>query len=257
MGDISKPVYIYGKQPVNEAIESNWRVLEIIVCEKGRDKQDEPVLEKARAMGIKISWMEPKQFHARFPKASQGIAAKVGGVEFLGLDELLAGVPQGQPPLFVALDGIQDPQNLGSICRAVHAMGAHGLVVPRRRTAPFGEGAFKASAGAIFYLSISEVPNIHHFVRWCNKNGIWVCGLDSGADLDLWDVDLTVPTALVVGSEGKGISRLVRDRCDYLARIPMYGKINSLNAAVACGMALYEVQRQRNQREQAANRGAS
>ncbi|HHT85327.1 MAG: 23S rRNA (guanosine(2251)-2'-O)-methyltransferase RlmB [Bacillota bacterium] len=245
MAGTRKTIHIYGKQPVNEAVESGWPVVEIIVRGKGDDRQVRPILDKARDRNIKISGMEPRDFDLRYAKASQGIAARVGDVVFKHPEQLLAGVPRNQTPLFVALDGIQDPQNLGSICRTSHAMGVHGLVVPRRRTAPFGEGAFKASAGAVFYLPISEVPNIHHFVQWCKKNGVWVCGLDGTADTSLWDMDLTVPLALVVGSEGKGISRLVRERCDYLARIPMSGKIDSLNAAVACGMALYEVQRQR------------
>jgi len=245
MAHSGKTIHIYGKQPVNEALESGWPVKVILV--RGRDDQGhaDSVLKKARSRGIKISTMDPRDFDSRFPKASQGIAATVGEVKFKPLEQLLAGVPLDEVPLFVALDGIQDPQNEGSICRTSHAMGVHGLVVPRRRTAPFGEGAFKASAGAMFHQPISEVPNIHHFIQWCKKNGIWVCGLDGGADTSLWEMDLTVPLALVVGSEGKGLSRLVRERCDYLAKIPMFGKIDSLNASVACGMALYEVQRQR------------
>ncbi|HHX10559.1 MAG TPA: 23S rRNA (guanosine(2251)-2'-O)-methyltransferase RlmB [Firmicutes bacterium] len=246
MADSRRTIHVYGKQPVSEAVESGWPVLEITVRGQGDDRHLRTVLEKARSRGIKISRMEPRDFDSRFAKASQGIAARVGDVVFKQPEQLLAGVPQHQVPLFVALDGIQDPQNLGSTCRTSHAMGVHGLVVPRRRTAPFGEGAFKASAGAMFYQPISEVPNIHWFVQWCQKNGIWVCGLDGTAETSLWEADLTVPIALVAGSEGKGLSRLVRERCDYLAKIPMFGRIDSLNAAVACGMALYEVQRQRN-----------
>jgi 23S rRNA (guanosine2251-2'-O)-methyltransferase len=246
MSKSRKTIYVYGKQPVSEAIESNWPVFDILVRGRGNDRHKDPVLVEARNRGIKVSVMEPRDFDSRFPKASQGIAAKVGDVVFRELEQLLAAVPRGQAPLFVALDGIQDPQNLGSICRVSHAMGVHGLVVPRRRTAPFGEGAFKASAGALFYLPVSEVPNIHWFVQWCKKHGIWVCGLEGTAETSVWETDLTVPIALIVGSEGRGLSRLVRERCDYLARIPMLGKIDSLNAAVACGMALYEVQRQMN-----------
>ena len=157
MAGTRKTIHIYGKQPVNEAVESGWPVVEIIVRGKGDDRQVRPILDKARDRNIKISGMEPRDFDLRYAKASQGIAARVGDVVFKHPEQLLAGVPRNQTPLFVALDGIQDPQNLGSICRTSHAMGVHGLVVPRRRTAPFGEGAFKASAGAVFYLPISEV----------------------------------------------------------------------------------------------------
>ncbi|HHY12165.1 MAG TPA: 23S rRNA (guanosine(2251)-2'-O)-methyltransferase RlmB [Firmicutes bacterium] len=242
----SRKIHIYGKQPVNEAVESGWPVFEIMVRGRVDDQFIKSILEKARLRGIGISVMEPGDFDSRYAKASQGVAARVGEVPFKELGQLLEEVPRHQDPLFVALDGIQDPQNLGSICRTSHAMGVHGLIVPRRRIAPFGEGAFKASSGAVFYQTISEVPNIHHFVQWCKRNGVWVYGLDAAAQKSLWEMDLTGPIALVVGSEGHGLSRLVRERCDFLAGIPMFGNIDSLNAGVACAMALYEVQRQRN-----------
>ncbi|MGI6163810.1 MAG: 23S rRNA (guanosine(2251)-2'-O)-methyltransferase RlmB [Bacillota bacterium] len=239
-------VYIYGKQPVSEALESGWPVREIIVRGRAEDDVSKSIVEKARARGIDVFFMGPRDFDSKYDRASQGVAARVGQVGFKQLDGLLSEVPPQQDPLFVALDGIQDPQNLGAICRTSHAMGVHGLVIPRRRTAPLSEGAFKASSGAVFYQSICEVPNIHHFVQWCRKNGVWVYGLDAGGEKGLWEMDFSGPVALVVGSEGQGLSRLVRERCDFLVRIPMYGRISSLNAGVACAMALYEVQRQRN-----------
>ena len=243
-------IHIYGKQPVNEAIESDWPVFEITVRGKTEDSFVGSILEKARGKGIRVSSVNPKDFDTVYAKESQGIVAKVGRVRFEDPGQLLSEIPLNQDPLFLALDGIQDPQNLGSICRTAHAMGVHGLVVPRRRTAPFGEGAFKASAGAIFHQSICEVPNIHQFVRWCKKEGIWVCGLDVGSNTQsLWEMDLTGPIAFVVGGENRGLSRLVRERCDFLAKIPMFGRIDSLNAGIACAMALYEVQRQRNLRK--------
>ncbi len=244
----SGKVYVYGKQPVSEALESSWPVLEIILRGRANDDFSRSILEKARAQGVDVFFMNPRDFDSRYDKASQGVAARVGQVDYRHPDRLLAEVPPQEDPLFIALDGIQDPQNLGSICRTSHVMGVHGVIVPRRRTAPLGMGAFKASSGAIFYQPISEVPNIHYFVQWCQKNGVWVYGLDAEGEKDLWEMDLSGPVALIVGSEGQGLSRLIRERCDFLVRIPMYGKISSLNAGVACAMALYEVQRQRNYR---------
>ena len=243
-----RKITIYGKQPVNEALESEWPVYEIIV-RKGQDgSQLESILAKARSSGISITYMDDRDFDAVYGKSAQGVAAVIGEVVFKDLDEVLGQVPSGEDPLFVALDGIEDPQNLGSICRTSHAMGVHAVVIPRRRTAPIAEGAFKASAGAVFYQPVCEVPNIHHFIQWCKKNGIWVYGLDADGPVSLWDMDLKGPIGLIIGSEGKGLSRLARERCDGLIKIPMFGKINSLNSSVACGMSLYEVQRQRNVR---------
>ncbi len=242
----SDKINISGKQPVKEALESGWPVFEVVMRGRANDEISQYILSQARSRGINVSFVKPKAFDSKYARASQGVAAKIGHVAFRSLEQLMDEVPQNQDPLFVALDGIQDPQNLGSICRSCHVMGVHGLVVPRRRTAPFGEGAFKASAGAIFYQPISEVPNIHHFIQWCRKNGVWVYGLDAAGHENLWDLDLTGPIALIVGSEDQGMSRLVRERCDFLARIPMFGKIDSLNAGVACAMAIYEAQRQRN-----------
>ncbi|MBP8614479.1 MAG: 23S rRNA (guanosine(2251)-2'-O)-methyltransferase RlmB [Firmicutes bacterium] len=236
---------IYGKQPVTEAIESGWPVHEVIIRRGADQESGSSTASKARSLGIAVSYMAERDFDAAYDKAAQGVAAVVGEVTFKELDDVMDGIAPGSFPLFVALDGILDPQNLGSICRTCHSMGVHGMVVPRRRTAPFGEGAFKASSGAIFYQPICEVPNIHYFIQWCQKTGIWVYGLDAGGTRCLWEVDLKGPLALVVGSEGKGLSRLVRDRCDEIISIPMFGEINSLNASVACGMALYEAQRQR------------
>jgi len=160
-------------------------------------------------------------------------------------EEVLSVISGDVAPLFVALDGIQDPHNLGAICRTAHALGAHGVVVPRHRSAPLGEGAAKSSAGAIFYQPICEVPNISFFIRWAKEKGLWTYGLDALGEKSLWELDLTGPLVFLVGSEGKGLSRLVRENCDFLVKIPMTGKVASLNAGVACGMALYEVARQR------------
>lgn len=239
-------ITIFGKQPIKEALLSGWPVKELIVRRSLGDDFIKSIVDKARLAGVRVTFLEPRQFDGQFPKSSQGISAKVKNVSFRSLDEVRANIPRDEAPLLVALDGIQDPQNMGAICRTVHAMGVHALIVPRRRIASIGEGAAKASAGAIFHQPICRVPNIHYFVQWAKENGLWVFGLDVFGEKTIWDTDLSGPVALIVGSESSGLSRLVRERCDFLVRIPMYGKISSLNASVACGMALCEIRRQRN-----------
>ena len=242
----SEQVFIYGKQPVTEAIESGWPISELIIRGNSDDGLVRILAERARAKGAGVLFMRPSDFDARFERSAQGFAARVSQISFKQLDDVLFELPAGVDPLFVALDGIQDPQNLGAICRTSHALGVHAVVVPRRRTAPFAEGAVKASAGAVFYQPVCEVPNVHHFIQWCQKNRVWVYGLDAIGKKSLWETDFGGPAALIVGSEGKGLSRLVKEKCDFLVSIPMYGKISSLNAGVACAIAVYEVQRQRN-----------
>ncbi len=238
-------IHIYGKQPVNEALTAGWPVKEIFFRGEPRDAFLKSIIAAARKLGVHVSHLEPSAFDRRFVRASQGVVALVKDVEHVDLNELKHCLPAGRQPLFVALDGIQDPHNLGAITRTAYAMGVDAVVTPRRRTAPLGEGAAKASAGAIFRQPICQVANIHFFTLWAKENGLWVYGLDAEGSSSLWDTDFLGGVALVVGSEGRGISRLVKDSCDFLVRIPMSGGIGSLNASVAAGMAICEVQRQR------------
>ena len=234
MSKSRKTIYVYGKQPVSEAIESNWPVFDILVRGRGNDWHKDPVLVEARNRGIKVSVMEPRDFDSRFPKASQGIAAKVGDVVFR------VGTARSRSPWPASSvcrpDGIQDPSEPGFYLQGFPCHGSSRPCGSQKKDRPFWGRCFQGFGGALFYLPVSEVPNIHWFAMG-KKHGIWVCGLRT-AETSVWETDLTVPIALIVGSEGRGLSRLVRERCDYLARIPMLGKIDSLNAAVACGMAL-------------------
>ncbi len=238
-------IRIFGKQPVSEALSARWPVRELLIRGEPRDTFTRNLIELAASQGIQITFLEQTVFDRRFARSSQGVAALVQGVRYLELNEALGMVPPGESPLFVALDGIEDPHNLGAISRTALAIGAHAVIVPRRRTAGLGEGAAKSSAGAVFRQPLCQVPNINYFIQWAKDNGLWVFGLDGHGEKTTWDVDLTCGVVLVVGGEGRGLSRLTRERCDCLVRIPMSGAIGSLNASVACGMALYEVMRQR------------
>ena len=153
---------------------------------------------------------------------------------------------RGEPPFYCALDGIEDPQNLGAIIRTADASGVHGVLIRSRRAAGLTAAVAKASAGAVEYVPVARVSNISQAIETLKKNNIWVTGIDSAGSIDYRKADFKPPTAIVIGSEGKGLSDLVKRRCDYLASIPMRGKITSLNASIAAALVMYEVFRQRN-----------
>jgi 23S rRNA (guanosine2251-2'-O)-methyltransferase len=179
--------------------------------------------------------------------AHQGVAAVVSEVESIELDELLA-VPLGgpEPPFFLALDGVEDPHNLGALVRSAEAAGCHGVVLPRHRSAPLSATAVKSSAGALEHVPVAEVANLTRALERLRAAGLWCIGLDGEAESSLFDLDLAdEPVCVVVGSEGTGLHRLVRETCDVLVRIPMAGQVASLNASVAGGLALFEVRRRR------------
>ena len=177
--------------------------------------------------------------------AGIGVIALAAAREYFTIDDILQeAADRGEAPLIVICDELSDPHNLGAILRTAEAAGAHGVIVPRRRAAGLTSTVYKASAGAVEYVPVARVANITETLKDLKKRGIWVYGLDM--DGDPWcRTDLTDAMALVVGSEGRGVSRLVKEQCDFVLSLPMAGQINSLNASVACGIVLYEAARQR------------
>jgi 23S rRNA (guanosine2251-2'-O)-methyltransferase len=173
--------------------------------------------------------------------AHQGVVARLAPRRFLGLRELLASGPR----LLVALDSVLDPQNLGAILRSAEAAGADGIVLPERRTAPLSAAAVKASSGASEHLRLCRVPGLPSAVAEIRRAGLWCAALDPRGELAAWEFDLTQPVCVVVGGEGAGVHRLVRERCDVRLRLPMSGRLASLNASAAAAALLYEVARQR------------
>jgi 23S rRNA (guanosine2251-2'-O)-methyltransferase len=174
---------------------------------------------------------------------TQGVAARVAEPEILSLDRLLGDQPVA--PLLLVLDQMQDPHNVGALLRSSSAAGATGVVLTGRRSASLTGTVAKTSAGAIHHVAIAEVTNLARSLDAIREAGIWITGLEGSADMLLYDVDLTAPSAIVVGGEGAGLRRLTRERCDFLARLPMVGPIDSLNASVAGSIAVYEAVRQR------------
>ncbi len=178
--------------------------------------------------------------------ASQGVIAYAAVKDYVELEALFAiSKERNEPPLYLILDGIEDPQNLGAILRTADATGIHGVIVRSRRAVGLTPAVARASAGAVEYVPVSRVVNISQTIETLKKEGVWVVGIDMQADTDYTRVDFKPPTAIVVGGEGKGLSPLVRKRCDTIASIPMKGKISSLNASVAAAVVMYEALKQR------------
>ena len=206
-----------------------------------------PELEDALArQGMQAKKVEESFFDERFAKGHQGIAARMEPREYSRLEDLLL-VPaeKGQPPLFLLLDGIEDPRNFGSILRVADAGGVNGVVIPSHRAAPLTSETVKASAGASEHVMISMVPNIKHAIRVMKEKDIVIVGAEADGQVPVWEADLAGPVALVVGSEGAGMRRTVKGHCDLIVRLPMQGKVNSLNVSVATGIIIFEIMRQR------------
>jgi 23S rRNA (guanosine2251-2'-O)-methyltransferase len=232
---------IWGINPVLEALRAG-RVSGLSVAGAGGRMRE--VFELARELGIAVHHVpRAKLDRTTGGGVHQGIVAELREQRALSLDELVAGAAGA--PLLVVLDGIEDPHNVGAILRTVDAAGADGVVRQSRRAAALGGAAAKASAGALARVRIAEVVNIARALEALKTAGVWTVGLAGDADRAYDQVDLTLPTAFVVGAEGGGLRRLVRERCDHLVSIPMRGHVGSLNVSVAAGIALYEAVRQR------------
>jgi 23S rRNA (guanosine2251-2'-O)-methyltransferase len=235
-------VIIYGINPVLEAVRTG-RATELVVQEPHGDRVRE-IVAAARAAGVPVRTTHADGIRRLVPTGvHQGVVARMRPAPQATLEDLAS--PEQGVPLIVVLDGVEDPNNVGAILRSVHAAGATGLVRQTRRAAPLDGGAAKASAGAVHHVPVADVVNIARALEDLKKLGVWTVGLDAEADLHYDDIDLTLPTALVVGAEGSGLRRLVRERCDRLASIPMRGQLGSLNVSVAAAILLFEAVRQR------------
>lgn len=201
----------------------------------------------ASEAGIEVQAVTRKELDAQSQtKKSQGVIAVVPDPRYHEPEELMDSADtDGEPALLVMLDGIQDPHNLGAIARTADAAGAHGMIIPERRAVGITAGAVRASAGALEHVKVSRVGNLNRSIESLKKLGMQVIGLDAEGDIEYTEADLSGPTVIVIGSEGKGLSRLVRENCDQIASIPMAGKLSSLNASVSAGLVLYEAFRQR------------
>jgi 23S rRNA (guanosine2251-2'-O)-methyltransferase len=236
---------IYGINPVLEAIKAK-RAKEIWVAQRADDRLQK-LLEEAARNSVRIRFVTRDELDQASKRgAHQGVVADVERRTEATLEDLAAGTDG--PPLIVVLDEVEDPQNVGAILRTVDACGGSGVVRQTRRAAPLDGAAAKASAGAVNHVAVADVVNIARSLDDLKKAGVWTVGLDADAKMAYYEWDLTLPTAIVVGAEGHGLRRLVRERCDQVVGIPMLGHVGSLNVSVATAVVLYEAVRQRRNR---------
>lgn len=237
---------IFGRNPVFEAVKSGRPIESILVASGAKGGTVSVILAKAKQQGVVIKEVNPKKLdYMCGSTAHQGIAAIAAVKEYSTVEEILAFAREkGEDPFLIILDELEDPHNLGAIIRTAECVGAHGIIISQRRSAGLTYAAGKASAGAVEYERVARVVNIANTVEQLKKEGVWVYAADMDGGL-YTETDLTGPVAVVIGNEGKGVSPLVRKKCDAAVSLPMVGKINSLNASVAAGVLAYEVLRQR------------
>lgn len=238
-------LYIYGINPVTEALKAEITIRTLFVHTQAAQHM-RPLIELAGSKSIPVKFVEKDFFESRFDKGHQGIAAVTAPKKVLDIEELIdRAFRKSATPLFLVLDCIEDPRNFGAILRVADAAGVDGVVFQSRRSAGLTPIVYKVSAGAIVHVNLSEVVNIKHALIQMKERSITIIGAEADSPLSLWDIDMKVPLALIVGSEGEGIRRTVRDMCDAVVHLPMQGTVNSLNVSVATGVITYEVMRQR------------
>ncbi|MGI6189810.1 MAG: 23S rRNA (guanosine(2251)-2'-O)-methyltransferase RlmB [Clostridiales bacterium] len=237
---------IEGRNPIKEALRSGRTIERILVLKGNREGAVRDILSKARDKGIIIQEVDRRTLNSiSQTQTHQGIIAFITPYSYVSVQDILKKAEtDGEPPFVLVLDEIVDPHNLGAIIRTAECCGVHGVIIPKRRAAGLTPAAVKASAGAVEHVSVAKVNNIASVLELLKEHGLWVVGADAGGK-PYTRQDMKGPVALVIGSEGKGLRRLVKEKCDFLVGIPMKGKINSLNASVAAAVLMYEIVRQR------------
>lgn len=239
---------IEGRNPVIEALRTGRPINKVLLARNiGLHSAVAEILTLAKSRGIPVEYVE-RRFIDRLTATSshQGVIAYASVKEYVDLEDLLTiSREKNESPLYCILDGIEDPQNLGAIIRTAAASGTQGVIIRSRRAVGLTAAVAKASAGAVEYVPVARVSNISQAMVALKRSGIWVVGIDQAGEIPYSQVDFKLPTAMVIGSEGRGLSDLVRERCDSLASIPMLVGIASLNASVAAALVMYEAFRQR------------
>lgn len=237
---------ICGKNPVKEALRANRPIQKILIRKfKGKDSAIEKIISLAKEKKIPYHFVDGYTI-AKYAEYSHGIVAIAEGKQYEDYSEFLEDAKTtGEPPFILILDNMEDPQNLGAIIRSADACGVNGVIIPKNRAAGVTPTVGRASSGAIEHVKIAQVANLSSTINDLKENNLWVVGIDQNGHNKLSDVDFKMPTAIVIGGENKGISPLVKTRCDFMVRIPMRGKISSLNASVAAAIIMYEVFRTR------------
>ena len=237
---------IEGRNAVLEAFRSGKCVDKLFILDGCQDGPVRTIAREARKTDTIINYVSKERLdQLSETRAHQGVIAQAAAYEYSTVDEILARAEEkGEPPFLIFLDNVEDPHNLGAIIRTANLAGAHGVIIPKRRAVGLTSTVAKTSAGAINYTPVAKVTNIVRTIEELKEKGIWFVCADMGGEI-MYDLDLTGPMGLVIGNEGEGVSRLVREACDFTASIPMKGDIDSLNASVAAGVLAYEIVRQR------------
>ncbi len=238
---------VEGKNAVMEALKAGRPLDKIYIAKGEQDKALRFIAQKGKAAGAVVSEVDRRKLDAMsVTHAHQGVIAVAAVREYSTVADILAIAAQrGEAPLVVVCDEISDPHNLGAIIRTAECAGAHGVVIPKHRSAGITAVVEKTSAGAVEHMAVARVVNLAAALKELQEAGVWVFGTAADGDKDLWEADLKGPAALVIGSEGSGMSRLTRESCDFLISIPLRGKVSSLNASNAAAIVLYEAVRQR------------
>ena len=238
---------IEGKNPVLEALRANHEIVKIYISKDETGTTYREIASLAHQKRIPVNQMDGKVLERMAQTRNhQGIIAIAAEWKYAQISDIMARAAINNEPAFVlVLDGVEDPQNLGSIIRTGEAAGVHGIIIPERRSVGLTAVVSRASAGAIEHIPVARVTNLTKTIEELKQLGLWFTGADMNGDKVFHEANLTGPIGVVIGGEGKGISRLVKEHCDQVVRLPMWGKVNSLNVSVATGIVLYEVRNQR------------
>lgn len=234
-----------GINVVRELLKASIKIEKIVAVES-ENADIVALTDKARAMGVKVNVLSKQDFEKKIKVKNQGIVAYIPDFRYCDVEKImLTAERKGEKPFIVILDGIVDPHNLGAIIRTCECAGVHGVIIPQNRACEVNETVYRTSAGAVIHMNIAMVTNLTRTIKELKKQGVWVYALEAG-NKKIYQADFTYPTAIVVGSEGKGVSRLVSETVDEILSLDMFGQVNSLNASNASAIAVYEVVRQRN-----------
>lgn len=235
-----------GRNAVMELLRAGKTVDKLFVAPDQNGRMAE-IIAMAKAAGAVVTQVDRRKLDAMSETGvHQGVIAQAAAHAYVSLDDILQTArDRGEQPLILVCDGLTDPHNLGAVIRSAETAGAHGVVIPKRRSVGLTATAAKASAGAIEHIGVARVTNLAAAIDTLKEQGVWVFGADAGGDKQLYEADFVGAAAIVIGSEGNGLSRIVREKCDFIVSIPMKGKVNSLNASAAAAVLLYEAVRQR------------
>lgn len=247
---------LYGRHPVREALRAGEAIERVLVAEGAGGGLIREILRLAKGRGVRVERVPRRRLDELTGRANaQGVVALAAQSTYASIPGILArGTTRREPPLVALLDGIEDPQNLGAILRAADGAGVHGVILPKRRAAGLTGTVAKTSAGAASHVPTAQVSNLNYTIDELKAANLWIVGADQEAEQIYYDCDFTLPVGIVIGGEGRGLRRLVREKCDFRVHIPMYGKLNSLNAAMAAALLFFEARRQRTQKSASRTR---